>query len=158
MIRRPPRSTLVPYPTLFRSGRQGREARGAAGGKDAHVGAIDRDSRGERAGVGLGLGDTGALLHVGVQRDGDRRENADDRHDDEELDQREASLTAKSHALPLPVLSHVPSVGWLVGACGRRNQQETCRLSAVSIRTNELRSYTWNDVTRPTFPGGKLTN
>ena len=63
------------------------------GGHATHVGAVDRDGRGERAGVGLGLGDTGALLHVGVQRHGDGGEDADDRHDDQELDQREAALS-----------------------------------------------------------------
>jgi hypothetical protein len=39
------------------------------------VGAVDRDGRGERTSVGLGLGDTSALLHVGVQRHGDRGQN-----------------------------------------------------------------------------------
>src|SRR5688572_32716186 len=34
MIRRPPRSTLFPYTTLFRSGRAGRCPREAAGGHD----------------------------------------------------------------------------------------------------------------------------
>src|SRR3989441_3492728 len=33
MIRRPPRSTLFPYTTLFRSGRDGRGAVGEAGGE-----------------------------------------------------------------------------------------------------------------------------
>src|SRR5438094_950768 len=97
-------------------GRQGREAAGAAGGEGTHVGPVDRDGRGERAGVGLGLGDASALLHVRVQRDGDGGQNADDRHDDQELDQREAVLTAKSHALLVPELGHVPSLGWLVPA------------------------------------------
>src|SRR5256885_10695359 len=32
MIRRPPRSTLFPYTTLFRSGRRGRRARGSTDG------------------------------------------------------------------------------------------------------------------------------
>src|SRR5439155_334484 len=80
-------------------GRQGREACGAAGGHHAHVRTVDRGGRGERAGVGLGLGDASALLHVGVQRNGDRGENADDRHDDQELDEREAALTAAARAL-----------------------------------------------------------
>ena len=44
-----------------------------------HVRTLDRGGRGERAGVGLGLGDASALLHVGIQRKGDRRENAEPR-------------------------------------------------------------------------------
>src|SRR3712207_7565626 len=44
MIRRPPRSTLFPYTTLFRSGRPGgglprRDAAAAAGGAADHLGA-----------------------------------------------------------------------------------------------------------------------
>src|SRR5882762_1536767 len=103
--------------TVGHRGRQGSEAAGAARRHHTHMGTIDRGSRGERAGVGLGLGDTGALLHVRVQRDGDGSENADDRHDDQELDQREAVLTAKSHALLVPKLGHVSSLGWMVDAC-----------------------------------------
>src|SRR2546427_7971042 len=34
MIRRPPRSTLFPYTTLFRSGRGGHHGSGVAGGKE----------------------------------------------------------------------------------------------------------------------------
>src|SRR5207245_9472438 len=65
--------------------------------------------------VGLGLGDAGALLHVRVQRHGDRGEDADDRDDDEELDQREAALTAQrdtftdyNHVTPAPRSSRSP--------------------------------------------------
>src|SRR3712207_8320482 len=44
MIRRPPRSTLFPYTTLFRSPREGEGSEGAAGGRDAaHVGARRQD-------------------------------------------------------------------------------------------------------------------
>src|SRR3712207_7516617 len=43
MIRRPPRSTLFPYTTLFRSPRAGRRAPGAAGG------AADDQRRSRRA-------------------------------------------------------------------------------------------------------------
>jgi len=76
-----------------------------------HVRPVDRRSRGKRAGVGLGLGDTSTLLHVGVQRDGDRGENADDRHDDEELDQREAALTAQRERLTEHLHDLPPSRG-----------------------------------------------
>src|SRR3989442_13319196 len=40
----------------------------------------------------LGLGDPGARLNGGVERDGDGRQDADDRDDDHQLDEREASL------------------------------------------------------------------
>jgi hypothetical protein len=40
----------------------------------------------------LGLGDPRTCLNVGVERDGDGRQDADDRDDDHQLDQREASL------------------------------------------------------------------
>jgi len=52
----------------------------------------DRRSRRPRRARGRrpGLGDASALLHVAIQRDGDRGEKPDDRHDDQELDQREA--------------------------------------------------------------------
>src|SRR2546430_9074974 len=50
MIRRPPRSTLFPYTTLFRSGQAGRigypllvKPRAGGGGKGMHVGAAETD-------------------------------------------------------------------------------------------------------------------
>src|SRR5256885_11367198 len=49
MIRRPPRSTLFPYTTLFRSGPRGRDPR-AAGGRIRNPGV----SRGARIGSGRG--------------------------------------------------------------------------------------------------------
>src|SRR2546425_8203931 len=63
MIRRPPRSTLFPYTTLFRS-----------------------------------LGDPGPGLHVGVHRDGDGRQDADDRDDDHQLDQGETSFASEGRS------------------------------------------------------------
>src|SRR2546426_7605373 len=60
MIRRPPRSTLFPYTTLFRSGRQRREGRAAfRGSRGSHAGLRRGDERrgGGRAGGG---GRTGA--------------------------------------------------------------------------------------------------
>src|SRR6185503_7829188 len=60
----------------------------------AAVRRVDADGRGDGPGVGLGLGDARPRLHVGVERHGDRGQDADDRHDDEELDQRETTLTA----------------------------------------------------------------
>src|SRR5256885_6377458 len=61
MIRRPPRSTLFPYTTLFRSDRQPRRARGRHG-EEGDVPPADRPeaARGERARCG-GLA-AGALL------------------------------------------------------------------------------------------------
>src|SRR2546430_12967935 len=61
MIRRPPRSTLFPYTTLFRSG---------------------------------------------VERDGDGRQDADDRHDDHQLDEGEAPLTSHLEASLIPLREH----------------------------------------------------
>src|SRR3712207_8423906 len=47
MIRRPPRSTLFPYTTLFRSERQGAAAQGARGaGRRAHADPVRRRERG----------------------------------------------------------------------------------------------------------------
>jgi len=89
-------TTVVPSPFALivrhLAGERGETLRG--GRHDAHVRPVDRAGRGERARVGLGLGDAGALLHVGVQRHRDRGEDADDRDDDEQLDQREAALAA----------------------------------------------------------------
>src|SRR2546425_11322813 len=73
MIRRPPRSTLFPYTTLFRS-----------------------------------LGDPGPGLHVGVHRDGDGRQDADDRDDDHQLDQGETSFASEGETLRGPELDHNP--------------------------------------------------
>src|SRR6267143_2284200 len=114
--------------TVGHRGRQGGEAAGAARRHHTHMGTIDRGSRGERAGVGLGLGDTGALLHVRVQRDGDGSENADDRHDDQELDQREAALTAQREAFPehahvLPPSRWFAQVRASLTVCGKENAQ-----------------------------------
>src|SRR5437016_3250238 len=90
-------------------GRQGREAAGAAGGEGTHVGPVDRDGRGEGGGGRLGLCGDCALPHVGVQRNGDGGENADDRHDDQKLDQRETALTAQREAFTEHVHDLPPS-------------------------------------------------
>src|SRR5437870_630561 len=143
---RPPRSTLFPYTTLFRSRRivtvrgavagparrkrrqrvQERTAdlnlkstrldysdvgkryaglclvrRRAGGGTAARVGqstavrGVDADGRGDGPRVGLRLGDARPRLNVGVERHGDGGQDADDRHDDQQLDQREATLAAE---------------------------------------------------------------
>src|SRR2546426_7532567 len=60
MIRRPPRSTLFPYTTLFRSMR---DRRGRIGAGRAHDERVQLVGRG--AGVGADLGDIG---HVAVGR------------------------------------------------------------------------------------------
>src|SRR3712207_8833836 len=46
MIRRPPRSTLFPYTTLFRSGR-GAGGGGGRGARDRAGGAVDRQAGGQ---------------------------------------------------------------------------------------------------------------
>src|SRR3712207_6983273 len=43
MIRRPPRSTLFPYTTLFRSGLRGGRRRGRVGGREREPRDDDRD-------------------------------------------------------------------------------------------------------------------
>src|SRR5439155_26759349 len=58
----------------------------------ATVRGEDADGRGDGPRVGLRLGDARPRLDVGVERHGDRGENADDRHDDQKLDQCEATL------------------------------------------------------------------
>src|SRR5689334_24554649 len=56
MIRRPPRSTLFPYTTLFRSRREGGQRlegvnHAVAGGKDDERPAVDHRARGRRPGA-----------------------------------------------------------------------------------------------------------
>src|SRR2546429_6186507 len=60
MIRRPPRSTLFPYTTLFRSPRRPRPAEGVS-------------TRVRRAGLRLPLGPHAALLHLRGRVRGDRK-------------------------------------------------------------------------------------
>src|SRR3712207_7824459 len=71
MIRRPPRSTLFPYTTLFRSFRRAR--RGAAGGADAGGRAAAlRHSRYDAGGLPLaGHADRAADLHANLARRSD---------------------------------------------------------------------------------------
>src|SRR2546425_4906645 len=59
MIRRPPRSTLFPYTTLFRSGRIVHQARAEIGGERPHLGQPGAD--GER-----GLAEQAGLHHLGA--------------------------------------------------------------------------------------------
>src|SRR2546425_4177700 len=87
MIRRPPRSTLFPYTTLFRSGRDGRGAVGEAGGEGeagpatelrrAEVGGEhekDPDVRhGEAYRPGPGVGHLAVEARRGPQGPGRRR-------------------------------------------------------------------------------------
>src|SRR2546426_9293201 len=66
MIRRPPRSTLFPYTTLFRShrgarGRQGRLARPPASAGDVRQVARDSGQQGEQR-LGLGVAETAVEL------------------------------------------------------------------------------------------------
>ena len=52
-------------------------------------------SRAQGPGVGLRLGDAGAGLDVGVQRDRDGGQDADDGHHDHQFDEGEAALVAQ---------------------------------------------------------------
>ena len=67
---------------------------------------VERGRRRERAGIGLGLGDAGPRLDVGVERDGDGRQDANDRDDDHQLDEGEAPLAPCSESPPMPLLDH----------------------------------------------------
>src|SRR5437879_7731843 len=94
MLRRPPRSTLFPYTTLFRS----REASGAAGRHNTHVGTVDRGGRGERAGVGLGLRSEEHTSELQSPMYLVCRLLLEKKNDDQELDKRETALTAQREA------------------------------------------------------------
>src|ERR1700687_5101980 len=59
--------------------------------------------RGRSGGAGRGRGQTRAAREVGVQRDGDRGEDADDRDDDHQLDEGEAALVTQHLTVPEPV-------------------------------------------------------
>src|SRR5258705_8044240 len=115
MIRRPPRSTLFPYTTLFRSVRLRRGELDQRRRERAMVGGVDADGGGEGPSVSLSLGQARARLDVGVQRDGDGREDTDDGDDDHQLDEREAALVAQHLPLPIPELVHfyfLPEALW----------------------------------------------
>jgi len=58
-------------------------------GETSAVCGVDPDGRGDGPGVGLGLGDPGPGLHVRIERHSDGGQDADDGHDDEQLDQGE---------------------------------------------------------------------
>src|SRR3989442_9842845 len=65
----------------------------------------------------LGLGDPRPRLDVGVERDGDGRQDADDRDDDHQLDQGEASLVAETQ------MSSVPKPKHMLLLCGLSSSQ-----------------------------------
>src|SRR5260370_11445533 len=66
MIRRPPRSTLFPYTTLFRSGEVGRQKRDRHGDRclDPHIYLLPIAFRGEQA---IDLRDSGQLVFFSHQ-------------------------------------------------------------------------------------------
>src|SRR3712207_8040795 len=75
MIRRPPRSTLFPYTTLFRSPleREDRQVRGHGAGADEH--ALRQEAAGELV-LGQPVGDEGPVrLHRRVVRDVEDRKS-----------------------------------------------------------------------------------
>src|SRR3712207_7045644 len=83
MIRRPPRSTLFPYTTLFRSGRRAEDVHGqqrlrAVGDRGAGRVGIEV----ERVGVDVGEHRPGALVERDV-RAGDERERRSEEHTSE---------------------------------------------------------------------------
>src|SRR5256885_13060892 len=61
MIRRPPRSTLFPYTTLFRSGEFGRTPMGQGSGRDHHILAFSVWMAGGGIKGGLSWGGTDEL-------------------------------------------------------------------------------------------------
>src|SRR3712207_8612025 len=63
MIRRPPRSTLFPYTTLFRSGKNDAEI-GEVAKPEVDVGRLERRAFGR----GRERGGAGALVLIGVER------------------------------------------------------------------------------------------
>ncbi len=83
------------------------------GGQRAHVGGEHTDGRGHGPSIGLGLGDTGAGLDVGVERDRDGREDTDDGHHDHQLDEREAFLISQLRVARVLLVNHVGHSSWL---------------------------------------------
>src|ERR1700730_1399340 len=79
---------------------------GQRGGQRTHMRRVDADLRGKRPRVRLRRCDTRTRLHVGVQRNGDGGQDADDGHHDHELDEREAVLIAQRRPLRLRDLQH----------------------------------------------------
>src|SRR3712207_7785311 len=74
MIRRPPRSTLFPYTTLFRSGGEGGEdADGAERDVEDVVGRVDRDQPEDVVAVDEADDRHGAVRQAEHERDGLRR-------------------------------------------------------------------------------------
>src|SRR3712207_8539254 len=71
MVRRPPRSTLFPYTTLFRSTGRDRVLHGEGGAQPALRGPI-RCEGGRREGAALSLGRAAAVA-VGGDREQDRK-------------------------------------------------------------------------------------
>jgi hypothetical protein len=56
---------------------------------------VHADRAGQHPHVGGGPPQPTARLHVDVEREADRRQDTDDRHHDEEIDQREAALAGQ---------------------------------------------------------------
>src|SRR6266849_10258981 len=109
----------------------------AAGRHVAHVGGVDRHRRRERPGVSLGLGDPRARLNVGVERDGDGRQDADDRDDDHQLDEGEASLVRYRETLLGPPPNHwVPPYGFALHECHLFLAMTRCSFGATANRVS----------------------
>src|SRR2546421_611689 len=103
MIRRPPRSTLFPYTTLFRS-TLGRQVGGRALRVVLRVGEARLHRRDRITCVRLGGGVLALVLLTKEGRQRDRRQDPDDQNDDEELDQGETLLVLGALA---QLLQHV---------------------------------------------------
>src|ERR1700687_996986 len=80
---------------------------GQRAGERAHVSGVDADGRREDPGIGLSLGQARTSLDVGIQRNGDRGEDADDRDNDHQLDEGEASWAAEQSVLPDSEIGHL---------------------------------------------------
>src|SRR4030095_1308529 len=72
----------------------------------AHVVCVLPDTEGEHLQVGLNLLDAGPRLGIGVKRDGDARQHAEDRPHDYELGERDSALGTRC-ALLRPATSHL---------------------------------------------------
>src|SRR4030095_7782578 len=72
----------------------------------AHVVCVLPDTEGEHLQVGLNLLDAGPRLGIGVKRDGDARQHAEDRPHDYELGARDSALGTRC-ALLRPATSHL---------------------------------------------------
>jgi hypothetical protein len=70
------------------------------------VGVVHADGRRHRPCIGLSLGDAGARLNIGVERNGNGGQDADDGHHDHQFDQSEATLVSENLSFLFPERCH----------------------------------------------------